>query len=62
MSKVHPVEGDVSQPNLGLSPADRTLLIESVNIIFHVAATVRFNKPLNVAVNVNVKVKKILLT
>ena len=55
MSKVHPVEGDVSLPDLGLSPADRTLLIESVNIVFHVAATVRFNEPLNVAVNVNTK-------
>ena len=55
MSKVHPVEGDVSLPDLGLSPAHRTLLIESVNIVFHVAATVRFNEPLNVAVNVNTK-------
>ena len=56
MSKVHPVEGDVSLPDLGLSPADRTMLVENVNIVFHVAATVTFNEPLNVAVNVNTKV------
>ena len=55
MSKVHPVEGDVSLPDLGLSPADRTMLVENVNIVFHVAATVKFNEPLNVAVNVNTK-------
>ena len=55
MSKVHPVERDVNQPDLGLSPADWTLLIESVNIVFQVATTVRFNELLNVAVNVNTK-------
>ena len=42
-------------PDLGLSPADRTMLIHNVNIVFHVAATVRFNEPLNVAVNTNTK-------
>ncbi|KAK1120200.1 hypothetical protein K0M31_012570 [Melipona bicolor] len=55
VNKVHPVEGDVSLSDLGLSVADRNILIENVNIVFHVAATVRFNEPLNVAVNVNTK-------
>ncbi|XP_043522128.1 putative fatty acyl-CoA reductase CG5065 isoform X2 [Frieseomelitta varia] len=55
LSRIHPVEGDVSLPDLGLSSADRTTLIKNVNIVFHVAATVRFNEPLNVAVNTNTK-------
>ncbi|KOX67284.1 hypothetical protein WN51_00016, partial [Melipona quadrifasciata] len=55
MNKVHPIEGDVSLSNLGLSTADRNILIKNVNIVFHVAATVKFNEPLNVAVNINTK-------
>ncbi|KAK1117620.1 hypothetical protein K0M31_015793 [Melipona bicolor] len=49
------MQGDVNLPDLGLSPKDRIMLIENVNIVFHLAATVRFNEPLNVAVNVNTK-------
>ena len=45
----------MSLPDLGLSPPDRIMLIENVNIVFHLAATVRFNEPLNVAVNINAK-------
>ncbi|XP_043604749.1 putative fatty acyl-CoA reductase CG8306 [Bombus pyrosoma] len=55
LSKVYPVEGDVSLPHLGLSREDRNLLLEKVNIVFHVATTVRFDEPLHVAVNVNTK-------
>ncbi|KAK1136719.1 hypothetical protein K0M31_001259 [Melipona bicolor] len=55
VNKVYPIEGDVSQSNLGISAADRNILIENVNIVFHVAATVKFNEPLNVAININTK-------
>ncbi|XP_060831152.1 putative fatty acyl-CoA reductase CG5065 [Bombus pascuorum] len=55
LSRVYPVKGDVSLPDLGLSQDDRNLLLEKVNIVFHAAATVRFNEPLHVAVNVNTK-------
>ncbi|KAK9295404.1 hypothetical protein QLX08_010260 [Tetragonisca angustula] len=55
LSRIHPVQGDMSLPDLGISPADRTMLIHNMNIVFHVAATVRFNEPLNVAVNTNTK-------
>ena len=53
--KVYPVKSDMSLSNLGLSQEDRNLLLEKVNIVFHAAATVRFNEPLHVAVNVNTK-------
>ena len=52
-NKIYPVEGDVSFPNLGLSPEDRNTLIQRVSIVFHGAATVRFDEPLKVAVNLN---------
>ncbi|KAF3422662.1 hypothetical protein E2986_11311 [Frieseomelitta varia] len=53
LSRIHPVQGDVSLPDLGLSSQDRNMLIERVNIVFHIAATMKFNEPLNVAVNIN---------
>ncbi|KAK9295204.1 hypothetical protein QLX08_010397 [Tetragonisca angustula] len=53
LNRIHPVHGDVSLPNLDLSPENRIMLIEKVNIVFHIAATVKFNEPLNVAVNIN---------
>ncbi|XP_043604094.1 putative fatty acyl-CoA reductase CG5065 [Bombus pyrosoma] len=55
LSKVYPVKGDVILPDLNLSRYDKNLLLEEVNIVFHVAATVRFSELLHVAVNVNTK-------
>ena len=55
MSKIIPVEGDISLPNLGISSADLDLLVNNVSIVFHSAATVRFNEELRTAVNLNVK-------
>ncbi|XP_071877317.1 putative fatty acyl-CoA reductase CG8306 [Bombus fervidus] len=55
LSRVYPVRGDMSLPDLGISREDRNLLLEKINIVFHAAATVRFNEPLHVAVNVNTK-------
>ena len=55
LSKLHPVQGDVSLPDLGLSLEDRIVLTEKVNIVFHVAATVSFDQPLADAVNTNAK-------
>lgn len=53
--KVIAIKGDVSQPELGLSEEDRIMLTQTVNMIFHVAATVRFDEPLKVAVNLNTR-------
>lgn len=54
-SKIIPVMGDVSQPDLGLSEQDRLMLTQKVNIVFHGAATVKFNEPLKVAMNLNTR-------
>ncbi|RVE41034.1 hypothetical protein evm_014315 [Chilo suppressalis] len=53
LSKVFIVAGDVMEPGLGLSEEDRTLLVNRVHIIFHVAASVRFDDPLPYATKLN---------
>ncbi|XP_012265211.2 fatty acyl-CoA reductase wat-like isoform X1 [Athalia rosae] len=53
--KVFAVAGDCSAPNLGLSLTDRALLMEKISIVFHVAATVRFDEKLKLAVAINVQ-------
>lgn len=53
--KLVPILGDVMQLKLGLSDEDRALLVDNVSIIFHVAASVRFNEPLKNAVLMNTR-------
>lgn len=51
-----PVAGDITaSDNLGLSLVDRQTLIEKVSIIFHVAASVRFNGSLKSMIFSNVR-------
>ncbi len=40
------VEGDLLLPSLGISKEDRQRMIDNVSIVFHSAATVRFDEPL----------------
>ncbi|CAK1600645.1 unnamed protein product [Parnassius mnemosyne] len=51
--KVVPIVGDISEPNLGITEEDEKELREKVSVVFHLAATVRFNEPLKVAMNIN---------
>lgn len=56
-----PVNGDCSKPMLGLSEETLDSLAQKVNIVFHVAATVKFTEKLADAVRVNVAgVKEII--
>ncbi|EFN65009.1 Fatty acyl-CoA reductase 1 [Camponotus floridanus] len=50
LNKLIPIASDVSVEGLGLLPSDREMLIEKVNIIFHVAASVRFDDNLRKAI------------
>lgn len=59
--KVTVVNGDCSLPDLGLSVFDRTNLTQKVEVVFHGAATVRFDEPLSHAVAVNVQGTKAML-
>ncbi|XP_015586810.1 fatty acyl-CoA reductase wat [Cephus cinctus] len=56
------VAGDCSTPGLGISAADRATLAREVSIVFHVAATVRFDEKLKLAVSINVQSLKDVLT
>ncbi|XP_019879594.1 fatty acyl-CoA reductase wat-like [Aethina tumida] len=53
--KVVGVAGDCSLPALGLTLHDQKTLIDEVNVIFHVAATVKFDEKLKLAVAINVR-------
>ncbi|PSN49955.1 putative fatty acyl-CoA reductase [Blattella germanica] len=51
--KIVAVAGDVGSENLGLSPSDKKILIENVNIVFHSAATLDFEATLKPTVMIN---------
>lgn len=53
-NKIIPLAGDIIEPNFGLSTADLDLLKKEVSIVFHAAATTRFDEPLKTALKVNV--------
>lgn len=59
--KVSGISGDCTLFDLGLSINDRKKLINEVNIIFHGAATVRFDEHIRVAMTINVLGTKELL-
>jgi hypothetical protein len=42
-SKVQGVEGDMELPELGLSPADKRLLLSEVDVVIHAAASLTLN-------------------
>lgn len=49
------MEGDIALEGLGLSTADRDMLIEETSVIFHIAAVVKFDSTLKDAVLSNVR-------
>ncbi|XP_013185416.2 fatty acyl-CoA reductase wat [Amyelois transitella] len=53
--KVVVVPADCEVAGLGLTLSDRQMLTEKVNIIFHSAATVKFDEHLRAALNTNVR-------
>lgn len=54
VQKVVVVHGDLSLPQLGVSQADLETMSKTVSVVFHSAATVKFDEPLKVAVDMNV--------
>lgn len=53
LQKLLPIEGDITQPELAISPSDRLTLARTVNIVFHSAATVKFDEKLKLSVTIN---------
>lgn len=52
--KIIAINSELNQPKLALSEEDKEVITDSTNIIFHCAATVRFNMNLRDAVQFNV--------
>ncbi|XP_015435285.1 PREDICTED: putative fatty acyl-CoA reductase CG5065 [Dufourea novaeangliae] len=52
------IAGDCSLPGLGISATDRAMITRDVSIVFHVAATVRFDEKMKLAVPINVRSPK----
>lgn len=51
--KIIPVAGDLIQDKLGMSPADRQMIVENCHIIINCAASVNFDDPLQDALRIN---------
>ncbi|XP_046837277.1 fatty acyl-CoA reductase wat-like isoform X1 [Vespa crabro] len=60
-NRIIPIEGDCSLSNLGISIIDNAELIKEISIIFHVAATVKFNEKIKLATAINVRSLKDLI-
>lgn len=61
LKKVVPCKGDVSELELALKKEDREWLCEEVEIVFHCAATIRFDETLKKAVLLNVRGTQLML-
>lgn len=53
LSKLTVVSGDMGSVGLGLSSHDAQVLVDNVNLVFHVAATVKFNEDMKDAADLN---------
>lgn len=53
LSKVIPIAGDITSEELGISENDQALLCKTVSIVFHSAATVKFDEKLKLSVTIN---------
>lgn len=59
--KIRPLDGQLNDPNLGICEESQKLLIDEVNVVFHVAASVRFDDPLKQCMRENVMGTKYVL-
>nr|CAD7578791.1 unnamed protein product [Timema californicum] len=54
LKKIVLVPGDISQSNMGIFPEDRERLRREVSVVFHLAATLKFDENLKLALKTNV--------
>lgn len=55
LDKLTAVSGDITQPLLGLTEADQRMLQTNVSVVFHSAATVKFDEALSLSVAMNLQ-------
>jgi thioester reductase-like protein len=54
LNKLVPICGDMTLNELGISQAEQKILADSVSVVFHCAATVKFDEALKLSVGMNV--------
>ncbi|XP_050421309.1 fatty acyl-CoA reductase 1-like [Adelges cooleyi] len=55
MNYINVIVGDLTESPLGLSTVDRDWIVRNVNYIFHCAATIRFDEPIEIATKINIE-------
>lgn len=55
ISKIKVIQGDCSLIGLGISDDDRKAIVDNVTLIYHCAATIRFDEKLKRAVELNTR-------
>lgn len=55
IDKLIPIVGDTMEEGLGIPDVERRVLIERVSVVFHVAASVRFDDNLKDAIFMNTR-------
>jgi len=63
LAKLVVIAGDIAEPQLGISESDLNMMIqdESLAIVFHSAATIKFDEPLKVSVTLNLIATKTII-
>lgn len=61
LEKMFAITGDCLKPGVGISEEDQQTLINNIHVVFHCAATVRFDAHLKVAANINIRATQCLL-
>lgn len=61
LKRIKAVNGDLVEPNMGLSEDIQREFIENVEVILHAAADVRFDETLKNAIKVNIRATRDLL-
>lgn len=54
LSKIKVLDGDITEHNFGLSQEHLNEVIQEVSVVFHSAASVRFEEPIKTSVNINI--------
>lgn len=54
LNKLEAMEGDITFPALGLSQTDTDTLAKTVSVVFHAAATIKFDEALKLSLQMNV--------
>lgn len=63
LSKIIVVSGDIAEPNLGISESNMQMLLNdpTLAVVFHSAATIKFDEPLKVSIQLNLVATKTVI-